>query len=82
MLEDQITFRTDPRLKARIRELVAAGEFRSVSDFVTQAILLKFAFERIPIDGRLLAHDPLAEYFSSYDGRRLLRDTVREVLAG
>jgi hypothetical protein len=81
MTEGQITFRVDPDLKARIRELVAEGEYRNVSDFVNQAILLVFAFERIPLGGRLLAYDPLAEFFSSYSGRRLLRETMREVQA-
>ena len=82
MIEGRITFRTDPRIKARTQELVAEGEFRNVSDFVNQAILLKCALERIPIEGRLLAFDPMAEYFGSYDGPRLLRETIREVLAG
>lgn len=80
MTEGQITFRTDPRIKARIRELVAEGEFRNVSDFVNQAILQRCALERIPIDGRLLAFDPIAEYFGSNGGRRLLRETIREML--
>lgn len=81
MLDNQISFRLDPRVKARIQDLVAEGEFRNVSDFVNQAILVTFAFERIPVDGRLLARDPIAEYFRSYDGRRLLRETMREVRA-
>lgn len=81
MTEGQITFRLDQALKARIRELVDEGEYRNVSDFVNRAVLLMFAFERIPIEGRLLGCDPLAEYFSSYKGRQLLRETVREVLA-
>ncbi|MEN6518681.1 MAG: ribbon-helix-helix protein, CopG family [Methanospirillum sp.] len=81
MTEGQITFRLDQALKARIRELVDEGEYRNVSDFVNRAVLLMFAFERIPIEGRLLGRDPLAEFFSSYKGRQLLHETVREVLA-
>ncbi len=80
-MKGQITFRLDQALKERICELVDAGEYVTVSDFVTRAVLLMFAFERIPIEGQLLGCDPLAEYFSSYVGRQLLRETVREVLA-
>ncbi len=81
MMESHITFRLDQNLKARIRELVDEGEYRNVSEFMNRAILPMFAFKRIPIEGKLLVHDPLAEYLSSYDGRRLLRETMREVLA-
>jgi len=80
-MKGQITFRLDESLKERISELVEAGEYRAVGDFVTRTVLLMFAFERIPIEGRLLGCDLLAEYFASYHGRRLLRETVREVLA-
>jgi len=82
MTEGQITFRTDPRVKARIRELVAEGKHRNVGDFITHAILLTFALERIPVDGRLLEPDPIAEYFGSFGGRQLLREVMREVQAG
>jgi hypothetical protein len=82
MMEGQISSRLDPDFKARIRELAHQGEYRDVSDFMNQAILLMFAFDRIPFGGRLLGHDTLAEVFSSYSGRRLLRVTVQEGLAG
>lgn len=79
---NQFTFRTDPRLKARIQELVAEGKYRNVGDFVNHAILVTFALERIPVDGRLLEPDPIPGYFGSFGGRQLLREVMREVLAG
>ena len=80
MIEGQITFRLDPHLKARIRELVAAGEFRSVSDFMNQAVLLKFEFDRIPVNGRTIGEGPLDRYFDSPRGRQQLRELVLEAL--
>jgi hypothetical protein len=82
MPEDQITFRTDPRIKARIAELVNAREYRNLSDFVNQAILLKFQLERIPLDGELVGHDPMITFFESPRGRALLRELLREVREG
>ena len=82
MTEGQITFRTDPRIKARIRELVAEGEFRNVGDFITHAILLTFALERIPVDGRLLEPDPIAEFFDSEVGRRVLYEALWKARGG
>ncbi len=81
-MEGQVSSRLDPDFKVRIRELAHEGEYRDVSGFMNQAILLMFAFERIPIGGRLLGHDTLAEFFSSYSGRRLLCVTAEEGLAG
>ena len=77
----QISFRIDPRVKALIRELVASGEYRTVSDFMNEAVLLTFAFERIPVGGELIAYDPIAEFFGSYGGRQLLRELMQEVQA-
>ncbi len=57
MTRGQITFRLDPCIEARIRELVAEGEFRTVSDFVNLAILQKFEFDRIPVDGGMIGSD-------------------------
>ena len=80
MIEGQIAFRLEPDLKARIRELVAAGEFRTVSDFVNQAVLLKFEFDRIPINGRMIGDDPLGRFFDSPRGRQRLHETMLEAL--
>jgi len=80
MIEGPITFRLDPHLKARIRGLVAAGEFRTVSDFMNQAVLLKFEFERIPVNSRAIGGDPLDRYFDSPRGRKRLRDAVQEAM--
>ena len=80
MLEDQITFRTHPRLKARIRELVTEGEFRTVSDFMNLAILQKFEFDRVPVNGELIGPDPLDRFFDSPRGREGLREAVLEAL--
>ena len=82
MAEDLITFKTDPRLTARIRELVAEGKYRNVGDFMHHAIRLTFTLERIPVDGRLLEPDPVTEYFGSEDGRRVLSEILREARAG
>ena len=82
MVENQITFRVDPRLKARIQELVAEGEFRNVSDCMQWAIRLAFEVEQIPIDGTLSARDPIGDFLESYRGRRLLKQLMREVQAG
>lgn len=80
MIEGQVTFRLAPVLEARIRELVAAGEYRTVSDFVNQAILLKFEFDGIPIGGRTIGDDPLGRFFDSPGGRERLRRVVLEAL--
>lgn len=80
MIADQVTFRLDPDLKGQIREQVASGEYRTVSDFMNQAILLKFEFDRIPVRGRMIGGDPIDRYFDSPRGRQRLRDAVREVM--
>lgn len=78
MPENQITFRTDPKVKTRIAELVAQGEFRNTSEFMNQAILLKFQVERILLDGKPLGPDPIAAFLQSVRGRELLRELLRE----
>lgn len=78
MPDNQITFRTDPRVKARIAELVRLGEFRNTSEFMNQAIFLKFQVERILLDGELVGADPIAEFLFSDRGRELLRELIRE----
>lgn len=78
MPEDQITFRTDPAIKARIAELVAAKEYRNLSEFVNQAILLKFQLEQITLDGRLITPSPIEAFFDSPNGRELLREILLE----
>lgn len=78
MPDNQITFRTDPRIKARLNELVRQGEFRNRSEFINQAILLKFQVERILLDGEHVGPDPIAEFLLSDRGRDLLRELIRE----
>jgi|GEM_PF-575850 Arc/MetJ-type ribon-helix-helix transcriptional regulator len=78
MPEDRITFTIDPRLTARIQELVPEGTFGNVSDFMHHAIRLTFALERIPVDGRLLEPDPITEFFDSEAGRRVLYEALRK----
>ena len=72
----QITFRTDPRIKARIAELVASGEFRNMSEFLNHAILLTFQVERIQIEGQPIGPDPVAVFFDSVKGREILREVI------
>ncbi len=80
MTEGQITFRLDSRLKARIQELVAEGQYRNVSDFMVRAILDKFAFDLIPVEGHRVPSATLTDYFSSHTGRRVLFEAVLEGL--
>lgn len=79
MPEDQITFRTNPRIKAAIAELVRQKSYRNTSDFVNHAILLTFQLEQIPIDGELIGPEPMVTFFESPRGRALLRELIREV---
>lgn len=72
----QITFRTDPRIKARIAELVASGEFRNMSEFLNHAILLTFQVERIHLEGQPIGPDPVAVFFDSVKGREILREVI------
>jgi len=78
MPEDQITFRTDPAIKARIAELVAGKEYRNISDFMNQAILLKFQFEQITLNGRLVGPNPMEGFFDSPHGREIIREILLE----
>lgn len=73
---DRIAFRTDPRIKARIEELVQQGDCRNVSEFVNQALRLKFVVERIPIEFEPAAPGLLEEFFDSPPGRRILREVI------
>jgi Arc/MetJ-type ribon-helix-helix transcriptional regulator len=79
MPDNQITFRTDPRIKARINELVRQGEYRNRSEFINQALLLKFQVERILLDGEPVGPDPVASFFYSEQGRALVRELLDEV---
>ncbi len=76
MPADQITFRTDPRIKARIAALVATGEYRNLSEFINHAILLTFQLERIQIEGQPVGPDPVADFFDSLKGREILREVI------
>jgi len=78
MPDDQITFRTDPRIKERIAGLVQEKRYPSLSEFVNQAILLKFQVEQIAVDGISSGPDPMIAYFESSRGRALLREILRE----
>jgi len=78
MPEDQITFRTDPEIKARIAELVAEKEYRNLSDFVNQAILLKFQVDQITLNGRLITPSPIEAFFDSPRGREVLMEIILE----
>ncbi len=78
--EDTTTVQIDPALEARIRERVAAGDARSVEDFMIQAVLLKFEVDRIPIDGKTTGDDPVDRYFDSPLGRERLRRVVQVAL--
>ena len=76
MPEDQITFRTNPRIKAAIAELVRQKSYRNTSDFVNHAILLTFQLERIQIEGQPVGPDPVADFFDSLKGREILREVI------
>ena len=62
---------------ARIGELVTEGEYRSVSEFVNEAIVMKFEVERIAVDGGLPGPEPFTRFLASPRGRRYLRDVLR-----
>jgi hypothetical protein len=79
MPSDQITFRLDPRVRAAITELIRRGEYRNLSEFITQAILMKCQVERVPIEGELLGPDPFFAFLESPRGRALLRELLREI---
>lgn len=80
MPEDQITFRTDPRIKAAIAELVAQGEYRNMSDFMNDALLLMFHIKYFLIDGMPVGPEPLAAIFESPRGRARLRELLRRYM--
>lgn len=79
MPEDQITFRTDRRIKATINELVRQNYCRNISDFMNQAILLKLQLEQIPIDGELVGPEPMVTFFESPRGRALIKELIHEL---
>ena len=79
MTEDQITFRTDRRIKATINELVRQNYCRNISDFMNQAVLLKLQLEQIPIAGELVGPEPMVTFFESPRGRALIKELIREV---
>ena len=79
MTEDQITFRTDRRIKATINELVRQNYCRNISDFMNQAVLLKLQLEQIPIDGEQVGPEPMVTFFESPRGRALIKELIREV---
>jgi len=82
MPDDQITFRTNPRIKAAIAELVRQNYYRNTSDFVNHAILLTFQLEQVPIDGDVIGPEPMVTFFESPRGRALLKELIREVREG
>lgn len=66
--------RLDPRVKARLVELVEDGEYRSLSGFITEAILQKLALEGIAVEGTERPRNPVQLYPGTPEGReRLLR---------
>ncbi len=78
MPENQITFRTDPRFKARIAELVEQKEYKNLSEFMNEAIMLKFEADGVEIKGGFPRSKPLVSFFESPRGRALLRELLRE----
>ncbi len=75
MPADQITFRTDPRIKARIEELVKRGDYRNVTDFVNQALRLMLEVERMPPE-RGPTQGQLEAFFDSPPGRGILQEVI------
>ncbi len=77
MAGGQVTVRLDPRVKARLNQLVEEKHYPSISAFITEAILEKFGIEGIAVDGEV-PPDPIQRYFSTPEGRALLRQLIRE----
>lgn len=77
MPSDQITFRTDPRIKARIEEVVRQGGYRNVTDFVNRALLLMLEMERARLEHGPATRALLEVFFDSPPGRRILQEVIR-----
>jgi hypothetical protein len=73
----QVCFRIDGRFKARIQDLVNEGEYRNISDFMIQAVLDTFAFDRITVEGQYVPRVDLTEFFSTDAGRTVLVEAMR-----
>ncbi len=77
MPDDQITFRTDPRIKARIRELVQRGDYRNTSEFMNQALRLKLRTEGVHTGFEpAMIRRELAAFLDSPEGRRILQEAI------
>lgn len=80
MAGSQTTIRLDPRIKGTIERLVEENRYPSVTAFVTDAILLKFDIEGIPIEGLEPEPDALERYFATPAGEELLSRLIRKEL--
>ena len=80
MAGSQTTIRLDPRIKSTIERLVEEKRYPSVTAFITEAILLKFDIEGIPIDGLEPEPDALERYFATPAGEELLSRLIRKEL--
>jgi len=77
-MTDTMTVQVDPALRAAIDDLVREGEYESEEQFVNHAILLKFQFDQIPVDGRPIGPNPMDAFFDSPKGREIIREILRE----
>jgi len=80
MAGSQTTIRLDPRIKSTLERLVEEKRYPSVTAFITDAILLKFDIEGIPIEGLEPEPDALERYFATPAGEELLSRLIRKEL--
>ena len=80
MSTDTITIRLPPEVKAAVVGLVMRGSYRSISEFVVEAVLLNLDLEGVPVVEALAPPDPIAAYFASPRGEEVLRNVIRREL--
>jgi len=80
MSADTLTIRLSPEVKAAVVGLVERGVYRSISEFVVEAVLLSLDVQGIPVVEARIPPDPIAAYFASPRGEEGLRRAVRREL--
>lgn len=78
MSSDTVTIRTGTEIKAVMARLVEEGTYRSITEFVVEAILLKLDLEGIAVEVGAPPPDLVAASFASPRGRALIGALVRE----
>lgn len=78
MVDPSITFRINPVIKAKIQEMVNSEQYRSVTDFIDQAIREKLAREELGFDPLDKLHE-LEQRSSDHEAR--LQELERKLIS-